>query len=113
MICHFCDKETNNSSFSLTARINIEYCCSCKAEYVYIGKALWHCNLYTVINSKLYLYCKAMCYDTAFIDLIKNPGIVGLVPNKDRKRVIYFSSNSPIITPSNINEKLKTFVLLS
>lgn len=114
-ICHFCNKQTACVPLNETTFIEVYFCYGCQAEYTY-----WNAceeptfvHLYTTINNNMYRW------STFFVNKkqrgaifhVKEPGIPGVKPNKDLKRVKSFSSNLPTITPDNVNVKLK-FMLL-
>ena len=110
--CQFCDKPTVNANLEEMSRygVYVQFCHTCLAEYVfYRDETLSHYSLYTTLGEKMYRW--TIAHSVAFIRYVEKPGIPGQVPNKDMRVVHRFANDIPEITPQNINEKLKTYLV--
>lgn len=110
--CNFCQQQTKNATFGDLERygMKVNFCHTCLAEYVfYSDGALSHWSLYTTINEKMYRWTVNSA--SAWLRLIGTPGIPGVSQNEDLKNIRVFKENIPEINPSNISEKLRTYLL--
>lgn len=116
-VCRFCQKDARYAPIAeLDAHgMKVYFCDECSAEYVfYAAGLLSHYSLYTTINTKMYRWTRSMSAYSggrAWLRYIETPGIPGAVANKDVSLIKTFFGDVPDITPQNINEKLKTYLV--
>lgn len=90
---------------------NIYYCEKCMAEYIVQGFGAPYINLYVNVGTKTY---KWAVHDTmGRLYFVGEPGVPGLVPNRDFKYVIGFTEPEtvPKITPFNIESKVRLLLM--
>jgi len=94
--------------------VNVFFCPPCKAEYLYwrTSHNYSSVSLYTEIQGKTYRWtCMSQGISTLW--WVKNPGIPGTRRNIDMQSILYISPEEgiPDITPANINDKVKIWLL--
>lgn len=102
--------------------VGVYFCHPCKAEYLYFGpnsrakritSDLASTSLYTEINNRTYRWTVNSA-GTAGLWRIKEPGTPGQKKNEGLVSIKSFSAHQgdtiPIITPSNVNEKIRTWL---
>lgn len=93
--------------------VKVYFCVICSAEYTFWqdGDPMSE-NLYITIRDKMYRWNYSPAADEARLWYIKNPGIPGTRKNEDVKFLqVFKGSDIPNITPSNFEEKLRTYLL--
>ena len=117
-ICKFCNQEAAYKPLKeMNLFFDIYFCEPCLAEYLYYSSSisgteedLWAYSLYTYINEQLYRWNVSMS-GSGLIWHIKEPGVPGVTPNRKTKLIKSITQNPlPIITPQNINERLRTWI---
>lgn len=116
--CKFCSNMAAYSPLheldsSINKRIAIYFCVDCKAEYLYWrhNDSLYTWSLYTNINDKVYRWSVIQDDDLASLWLVKVPGVPGIQVNKGVSHIKSFDAPLPDITPTNINEKIRTWLV--
>jgi hypothetical protein len=95
--------------------VGVFFCHPCKAEYLYFQSGdLASSSLYTEINGRMYRW--TMAYGgCGMLWFVKEPGIPGKKKNEGLEAVKSFDPDKgdivPQLTPSNINEKLRTYLV--
>jgi len=111
-LCSYCSGMTAYAPLEEMERhgISIYFCHPCLAEYVYFQSGtLASQSLYTTINHRMYRY--SISYGgTTQLRFIGQPGIPGQRPNRDTQLIKTFR-DTPDLTPQNINEKLRTWLI--
>jgi len=117
--CKFCSQPAGYAPIdaqSETNRLCVYFCHTCNAEYVYFrDNKIISESLYTGINNRVYRYTIAYG-DIGQIWYVEKPGIPGAVVNKGMKLLKSFNpgkncDTTPILTPQNVNEKLRTWLV--
>jgi hypothetical protein len=118
-ICKYCNQEVPYRPIEDMERYNVKvhFCDSCQAEYLIWSNGVRNSvSLYTSINDKMYRW--SVYKDiTATLWWIKTPGEPGTRVNKDLTVIKSFGDRDddtdplPILTPSNIREKLRTWLI--
>lgn len=103
--------------------VKVYFCSDCRAEYLYFWDSRsenWrlHGNpssisLYTTINDKMYRWTISSTGD-GLLWYVKNPGVPGSRKNSDMEPVKSFRVKEgavPDITPQNINDKVRTWLI--
>lgn len=115
-ICDFCQGDTlyapltakGTGGASNVRTLRVHFCHTCQAEYVYWSndgdRASLH--LYTTINGKVYRWTTYPNRAAAFLSYVEEPGIPGLRPNQKIATLQKFCDH-PLITPQNIEEKIR------
>jgi hypothetical protein len=96
--------------------VGVYFCYPCKAEYCQFWQSTVFANisLYTEINQEMYRWSVSSTGD-AQLWYVGEPGEPGIRANKKLESIKYFRTetvNVPTITPLNINEKIRTWLLL-
>lgn len=89
--------------------INAYWCEKCYYEYAPLGGMINH-HLYKMIGDRMFRWSYEETTDVARIWYIGSPGIPGVSPNKDLKLLKTFEEHFPMVTPDNVEEKLKLVV---
>lgn len=110
--CQFCGLDANYTPLDKMERhsVGVHFCYNCNAEFLYYksgAKASF--SLYTKINNKLYRWTVAGQSGTIWY--VDKPGVPGVSVNEGMTAVKTFYDDVPDITPQNINDKLKTWLL--
>lgn len=113
--CKFCNNGAYFSPLQELERheVGIYFCHLCQAEYLYFNDGSpASCSLYTVINDRMYRWSRSTA-DTAQLWWIQVPGEPGVRKNEGLVHLIGFDKNDtiPCITPTNINEKIRTWLV--
>lgn len=114
VICKFCQKLATFAPLEEMSRRNISifYCHHCSAEYTFWSDGSPSSEaVYTYINLKLYRWVITPDNNAGYLWYIKEPGMPGLLPNKGASLIKEFKEDVPAITPTNIEEKLKTYLV--
>lgn len=95
--------------------IYVRFCHKCMVEYISHedrSKVNYY-SLYTTINDKVYRWTVSTLERPlyAWLRHVQNPGIPGYMINKDMVVIKRFKDDIPNITPQNINEKVKTYLI--
>lgn len=116
--CEFCETQTTYVPLATgtdypTARsrtLRVHFCRDCQAEYVYWSDdgALASIHLYTTINEKMYRWSMVPGTSGGRLWHVGEPGIPGKEPNKKLALLKNLDLNS--ITPSNVEEKIRTYL---
>jgi len=122
--CKFCGRPASyvplNMSTSGGVSVDIYFCHNCRAEYMLSFRKngeIVSTSLYTEINGETYRW--TVSFGFYQFQHIKHPGTPGLVKNEGISQIkgLFFNGNKgdiiPDITPENINEKLRTYLLFS
>lgn len=94
---------------------DVYFCQRCQAEYIYFRKTefLANTSLYTKIGERTYRWSVAR--GVGQIWYIKTPGEPGVRRNEGMELVKAFLPNNgdviPTLTPENINERLRTWLV--
>jgi hypothetical protein len=120
--CKFCPKladyspihELDSNAQVFQERLLIYFCSDCRAEYLVYKKSnkLYSASLYTKINDRVYRW-SVLSEGSAQLWLVKEPGTPGISINKGLSMVkAFFQPDSvPALTPENINEKIRTWLV--
>lgn len=119
--CKFCGQAApytplyDESAASLQERVAIYYCHTCRAEFLfYTDSSLASSSLYTKINGKMYRWTE-ISTGCAMLWLVGQPGTPGVAVNKDLKMIKSFDIHDgdiiPDVTPRNVNEKIRTWLV--
>ena len=68
-------------------------------------------NLYTLIGGQLFRWSIDSISGDCALWFVEEPGIPGKAPNQKLKLLLSFTKDVPVITPTNINEKLSAYIL--
>lgn len=124
-ICRFCSGPVPYTPLAEMEELDVKvyFCSTCIAEYCYFWDDVhgsWQRNgqpssvsLYTTINTKVYRWTISSTGD-ANLWYIKNPGIPGTRKNIDLECLKSFMTKDgsvPEITPQNINDKIRTWLV--
>lgn len=121
VICRFCEKEADYAPLPEMEEYNIKifYCKKCQAEYVfYESGKLANYSLYVTINDKLYRWAVTVGGAHARMSYVEYPGIPGFKRNQGLQTLATFGTcgqngnQIPDITPSNIPQKLRTYLVM-
>lgn len=120
--CKFCPKMADYSpiheldSTVFQDRLLVYFCSDCRAEYLVYKKSnkVYSTSLYTKINDRVYRW-SVLSEDNAQLWLVKEPGTPGISVNKGLSMVKSFPSKDgeplPALTPQNINEKIRIWLV--
>jgi len=119
MPCKFCPNMAAHSPLhelsaeAFMQRFSIYFCSNCHAEYIYKKRGpLYSWSLYTTINEKVYRWSLLADHSSATLWLVKVPGVPGIRVNKGMKLIKAFDGDLiPDITPININDKVRTWLV--
>jgi hypothetical protein len=90
--------------------VGITFCHTCLAEYMFYRDGhLSHYSLYTTIGDRMYRWTQIKMY--GYLRYVAEPGVPGVSPNKGMQMIKSFTVDVPDITPTNINEKLRTYLV--
>ena len=115
MPCKFCEKSSQYSPLQEMEShgVRVYFCHDCQAEYLYWsdGGSL-STSLYTTINDKMYRWTVSNNFN-AILWYVTDPGTPGVRKNKSLKFIKEFVNQAEVttITPQNIVDKLKTYLL--
>jgi hypothetical protein len=116
MICKYCNCSTVYVPLAYVKHermraLSVYYCKPCLAEYVCFSQSgnLWNSHLYTVINNKLYRWSVSPNIQGGTLWYVGSPGVPGKRPNEGLVKLKELSDQVSL-TPSNINEKISTFL---
>lgn len=113
--CLYCKFDAVYSPIEQMERMNINvyWCKNCHVEYLKSVdcEAFSGVSLYTVINQKLYRW--TISCGRATLWYVKEQGIPGIQANRGCIMLLSISPDQlqPIITPENINQKIKAYLL--
>ena len=85
------------------------YCHTCNYEYVKMGSMINH-HLYRMIGDRMFRWSHEETTNVARVWYIGSPGIPGVSPNKDLELLQSFEDNLPIVTPDNVEDKIRLVV---
>lgn len=113
--CQFCYKCTHYKPLKAMKDLGVDvyFCFACNAEYlVWQNSNIGSVSLYTTINEKMYRWTVAGDRHTLWY--VENPGVPGFETNKNLKHILSIDENStkPVMTPNNIQEKIRTYLLI-
>lgn len=120
--CKFCSKQAVYSPIqgqqaeALRKRLLVYFCSDCRAEYLLYRQShnLYSTSLYTKVNDRMYRW-SVMEPGFALLWLVKQPGTPGITINKGLSVVKSFDPMKgemvPSITPENINEKVRIWLV--
>jgi hypothetical protein len=122
--CQFCPRladyspihELDSNAQVFQERLLIYFCSDCRAEYLVYKKSnkLYSTSLYTKINDRVYRW-SVLSEGSAQLWLVKEPGTPGISINKGLSMVKSFfppeGEDVPTLTPENINEKIRTWLV--
>lgn len=116
--CSFCGQAAGYAPVPAMERhgASVYFCHPCQAEYVYFDNTnyLSNTSLYTKINDKTYRW-SVQSAGPAQIWHIAKPGAPGLFKNEGVSLVKSFNTNNgdviPQLTPQNVNEKLRVWLV--
>lgn len=118
--CTFCKQPATHCPIAeMSAQaFDIWFCYPCKAEFVrlkllhstFVLDENFRCNLYTSIDDRQFKY--TMNRDGSIqVFKVGIPGVPGVSYNRDCTMIMYFKPGNKLqITPTNINEKLRTYI---
>jgi hypothetical protein len=115
--CQFCQQFPHYAPLEEMENhgVKVFFCHPCRAEYL-----CWDDNntyssvsIYTEIQNRIYRWTRwtNTAKGAAQLWLIKNPGVPGTRRNQNLESVMYLEKDIPDITPDNIKEKIKTWLL--
>lgn len=114
--CKYCGRGAGYAPLQelVSYGVDVYFCKPCSAEYVFWARAskdegYTSCSLYTEINSKVFRLT-FQSDGTANLWYVKTPGVPGTRANRDLEMIKSFSQH-PDAIPSNINEKIKTWLV--
>lgn len=114
--CQFCGQGAGYSPIPEmeTHGVSVYFCYPCRAEYlVYWDGPQASVSLYTEINGKMFRWTKTNA-GSGTISHIVDPGEPGVRKNGKVETVKHFQASKdplPNVTPQNVNEKLRTWLL--
>ena len=113
--CSFCNQDAKYTPLKEMSYhgVGIYFCYTCNTEYLYYQSGdLASTSIYTEISGKMYRWT-ITSMNSCHLWQIKTPGIPGVKKNEGLFLIKNFSSNDalPNITPQNINEKIKTWLV--
>lgn len=116
--CKFCNNGATFSPLEEMERhgVHVYFCHTCKAEYLYYWDgALASVSIYTEIGAKMYRWTTSHDEVTGTLSYVKNPGVPGSRRNTNLEHLKYFDTRKGDVvhslTPANVNEKIKTWLL--
>lgn len=112
-ICKFCKNPAKYEPISKIEKygVTIFFCHTCHAEFLFWPTgSLINESLYAEINGKMYRLTTTPTIAVS-IWYISEPGIPGKKINEGLKILKTFKGEIPDINPSNIVEKLKTYLI--
>lgn len=115
VLCGYCKKEAVYSPLKdmEVHEVKVYFCHSCNAEYLFWQDgSLASQSLYVTINNKMYRWTEgAGIYQLWYV---KTPGEPGVRINQNMESIKAFRfDNYPVITPENIEQKVKIMLLMS
>lgn len=111
--CQFCANGASYAPLDEMEKhgVKVYFCYECRAEYLYFSDGLAaSVSLYTEINQRMYRWT-VTSQNVAQLIYIKNPGIPGTRKNENLEFIKSFQKDFPQVTPQNINEKLRTWLV--
>lgn len=111
--CRFCINGASYAPLNEMEKhdIKVYFCHDCKAEYLYFPDGLAaSVSLYTEINQRMYRWTVSSQH-VAQLTYIKDPGIPGTRKNENLEFIKSFKKDYPHITPQNINEKIRVWLV--
>lgn len=113
-ICKFCRQEATYAPLSEMSRhaISIFFCYNCSAEFTFWsdGQPASE-SIYIEMNRKTYRWTITVHNNYGYIWYIEEPGVPGISTNKKPHLIVRFKEDVPQITPANIKEKFKTYLV--
>lgn len=113
--CVFCKKDAPHSPLPELEihSVKVFFCYNCRAEYVYWEDgSIASQSLYIEINNKMYRWTTGG--GTCQLWYVKIPGEPGIRANQEMHTIKTFRfDNCPNITPQNIEQKVRTLLLMS
>jgi hypothetical protein len=119
-VCKYCNQEVPYRPLAQMEQHNVKvhFCDTCQAEYLFWSNGVQNSiSLYTSINDKIYRW-------TVYKDIqgtlwwVKDPGEPGSRVNRNLVAIKSFGTEDsddpdflPVLTPSNIKEKLRTWLI--
>jgi hypothetical protein len=113
--CTFCQKTATYAPIEEMELYSgkVYFCYDCQAEYIYVDDILSYTSLYTEIDGRVFRWSISKCGSTSIWRIIE-PGIPAIRKNGRTKLVKYFDikCGDPIqlLTPQNVNKKLKIWI---
>lgn len=115
--CIFCHRAVPLTPIEiLKDYMYVYFCHPCQAEYctLSITNTELSYHIYTMINNKMYRLSHHYNSDRVQIWFIGLPGIPGKLENRELSLILTLSKDIlPEITPDNVNEKLRTYIVFS
>lgn len=116
-ICKFCQREAPKAPLpGYENGWQVYFCEPCQAEYVYNQKGWANpatIHLYVLINDKMYRWTTVSHNGSARLYYIKWPGVPGEKINRGLKQLQFFQDiGQTVVTPDNIEEKIKIMLML-
>jgi len=115
--CQFCGRMAGYAPLDEMEShgVGVFFCEPCQAEFLYYqGGDLASSSLYTTVNHRMYRWT-VTSGGHGQIWYVKEPGIPGKKKNEGLEAVKSFDPSKgdivPQLTPSNINEKLRTWLV--
>lgn len=115
--CQFCSNMAGYAPLDEMEKHNVGvyYCHTCKAEYLFFRDArMASVSLYTAIKDKMYRWT-VTSVGSAQLWYVSVPGIPGVKKNEGLVPIKSWDTSRgdtlPQLTPDNINEKLRTWLL--
>lgn len=115
--CKFCKNDAPYSPISEMEHhgVKVFFCHPCQAEYlIFEDRTLASTSLYTQINHKMYRWTVSSV-GTGTLSHIIDPGVPGVRKNGKVTQIKYFDPRKgetfPLLTPQNVNDKLRTWLL--
>jgi hypothetical protein len=126
LTCHYCSGEAGYYPLDIMEEHNIKiyFCNDCNVEYLkswsnsfkkWFTQKPFAISMYTKINGKMYRWSITTGVSVGVLWMVGNPGIPGLTPNSKLEVVKTFNESRgdvvPNITPKNIEEKVRTYLV--
>jgi hypothetical protein len=112
--CKFCGKAASYCPLDEMEQygVKVYFCHPCKAEYLFWPNGVRSSiSLYTIINHKTYRWT-ILKENTAQLWYVKDPGIPATRLNHNLDLIKFFNgSDMPELTPQNINDKIRTWLI--
>lgn len=117
--CKFCQQEMKDVSFTIPGgngggkhKFDVHYCFDCNYERCAIGSTVNH-HLYKMINERMYRWSTREEDETGYLWHVGKPGVPGVRLNQDMKLIKFLKKQASLITPENIERKIKMILLFS
>lgn len=114
VICKFCGQAAPYTPLCEMEEngVQVFFCSLCYAEYLFWPNQSQplSASLYVKINSKMYRWTVFEGGTKAQLWFVKEPGVPGTRVNRNLDMLKYFADSVPEITPSNIEQKIRTWL---